>query len=205
MAPVEADVCDFTVYPVFCMAQMFSNHIARSLEGHVGAPNQISVGFDGGDTTIPVLPFGALVTCVITGIMLRALLGRPRFMPKSLAGPVARASIFVAAIASLAAVVKSGSTAMKEADVNQGPNFLPVNKLVTTGPYAVSRNPMYSCAFILVPAAGVLADSLYMVAATSMLPVYLHLFVIPAEEALNRKLFGKEFDAYAAKVPRWLF
>jgi len=44
-----------------------------------------------------------------------------------------------------------------------------------------------------------------MVAATSMLPVYLHLFVIPAEEALNRKLFGKEFDAYAAKVPRWLF
>ena len=89
--------------------------------------------------------------------------------------------------------------------MNHGPNFLPVNKLVTTGPYAVSRNPMYSCAFILVPAAGVLADSLYMLAATSMLPVYLHLFVIPAEEALNRKLFGKEFDAYAAKVPRWLF
>ena len=134
--------------------------------------------------------------------MLRVL-GRPRFMPKSLAGPVARVDLR-GCHRSLAAVVKSGSTAMKEADVNQGPNFLP-EQARDNWPVRCLGNPMYSCAFILVPAAGILADSLYMVAATSMLPVYLHLFVIPAEEALNRKLFGKEFDAYAAKVPRWLF
>ena len=30
-------------------------------------------------------------------------------------------------------------------------------------------------------------------------------YVIPAEEALLKKLFGKEYDDFAATTPRWLF
>ena len=64
---------------------------------------------------------------------------------------------------------------------------------------------MYAGVLILVPASAVLADSLWMGATMALLPFYLDKYVIPAEEALLRKLFGKQFDEYAAKVPRWLF
>ena len=94
---------------------------------------------------------------------------------------------------------------MKEKDASQGPNFLPVTTLTTTGPYQYTRNPMYAVgSALVVPAFAVLADSLYMGAAMALFPLYLDRYVIPAEEALLKKLFGRQFDAYAAKVPRWI-
>jgi protein-S-isoprenylcysteine O-methyltransferase Ste14 len=133
------------------------------------------------------------------------LFGRPRFLPGVLSSMVVRAAIFVAFLGYTISVVKAGEAAMKKADPAQGPNFLPVNKLTTTGPYEHTRNPMYSCMLGIVPASAVLADSLFMGLTMALMPLYLDQYVIPAEEALNKKLFGKQFEAYCAKVPRWLF
>ena len=41
MAPVEADVCDFTVYPVW-MSQMFSNHIGALSQATSARPTRSS-------------------------------------------------------------------------------------------------------------------------------------------------------------------
>ena len=77
-------------------------------------------------------------------------------------------------------------------------------KLVTSGPFRFSRNPMYlgltvstvglaiwlgDWPFFLVPPA---------VFATAN---YVH---IPFEEAKMRRQFGAQFDAYAARVRRWI-
>jgi protein-S-isoprenylcysteine O-methyltransferase Ste14 len=76
--------------------------------------------------------------------------------------------------------------------------------LVTDGPNAVTRNPMY------VGMAGLLtAHALYRGGLLTALPVAAFVAVIdriqvrPEEEALRQK-FGEEYDAYRAAVPRWI-
>lgn len=76
--------------------------------------------------------------------------------------------------------------------------------LVTTGPNALTRNPMY------VGMAGALAaHAIVRGGWLPMLPVAAFVAVIDRtqirpEEAALRELFGEEYDAYCARVPRWL-
>ena len=173
----------------------------RSIYGSTAAPNQISVGPQG---NIPILPGGALVCCVLAGLASILLFGRKRFLPSPLRPLWLRAAVFAAVFASMVSVIKMGEAQMKRPNNNQGANFLPVTDLVTTGPYQYSRNPMYCLMLVFPFAVGTLSDSINMMAALSLLPVYIHLYVIPAEEALLRKLFGRAYDDYCDKVPRWL-
>lgn len=184
-----------------CIGSTIANQLSRSIKGSPGAANQLSVGMDSGD--IPILPFGAILACVVLGMVLRIVFGRQRFMRKSLSSFTARTAIFIAFFAFVIGVNKQGEAAMKSMDASQGPNFLPVTKLATSGPYEHTRHPIYACVMLLVPAVAMLADSLYMAAAMSLVPLYLDRYVIPAEEALLQKLFGGSFDEYAATVPRW--
>jgi protein-S-isoprenylcysteine O-methyltransferase Ste14 len=87
--------------------------------------------------------------------------------------------------------------------------------LVTDGPYGVSRHPTYLVAMVQFLLWSVLA--LYvqaftpwnpaMLAAAAGLPVAFFLVndlvVMPAEEAMLRRLHPDEFDAYASRVRRW--
>lgn len=76
--------------------------------------------------------------------------------------------------------------------------------LVTTGPFALSRNPIYAADCLAVvgfafafrqPFAAVLALSLGMILQAR--------FIIPEEERLER-VFGRSFQIYASKVRRWV-
>ena len=76
--------------------------------------------------------------------------------------------------------------------------------LVTTGANAVSRNPMY------VGMAGLLvANAIRRRAWTALLPVaafivFIDRVQIAAEEPALLANFGAEYEAYQARVPRWL-
>lgn len=76
--------------------------------------------------------------------------------------------------------------------------------LVTDGPNALTRNPMY------VGMAGLLtAHALARGGVLPALPVAVFVALIDRvqiqpEEAALRELFGQEYDAYCARVPRWL-
>ena len=70
--------------------------------------------------------------------------------------------------------------------------------------FRVSRNPIYLAFTLPLVALGVLSitaaaltQALYLTAIT--------LLVIRGEERDLAKTFGAEFEAYAAKTPRWLF
>ena len=197
----RSEGCDFATEPLNCLASTMANQLQRSIQGSPGGANKLSVGMDGGDITI--LPFGAMLLCVVLGFSLRVFFGRVCFMRKSLSSFSARLAIFTAVFACIMGVVKEGEAAMKSMDSSQGANFLPVTKLTTGGPYEYTRNPMYAPGMLLVLGVAVLADSLWMAASMSLWPLYLDKYVIPAEEALLRKLFGSSFDNYAAVVPRW--
>jgi protein-S-isoprenylcysteine O-methyltransferase Ste14 len=73
-------------------------------------------------------------------------------------------------------------------------------RLVTTGPYAYIRNPLY--AGTLVAAAGLViaARSPWLAAAFAAVFLLVYLPVIEQEEQHLRKLFP-DYDAYAARVP----
>ena len=79
------------------------------------------------------------------------------------------------------------------------------SSLVTSGIYGVTRNPMYLGMALIVTGFGLGTNSLI---ALSLAPVFvlaLTKFQIEPEEAAMRRLFGEAYDAYAARVPRWLF
>ena len=76
-------------------------------------------------------------------------------------------------------------------------------QLVTTGPYSLTRNPLYLGTLLIV--LGFLALWHSPVLAVLVVPPILlyPLGVVPAEERVLRSEFGAEFDAYCVRTPRW--
>jgi protein-S-isoprenylcysteine O-methyltransferase Ste14 len=82
--------------------------------------------------------------------------------------------------------------------------FGAASALLASGPYRISRNPIYLSA-LLIQAAVALAFGL--AGTLALLPVSWLLFdrfVIPREEAYLRTAFPAEFPEYAGRVRRWL-
>ena len=77
-------------------------------------------------------------------------------------------------------------------------------KLVVTGTYAISRNPMYlSLLLLLIAWTAYLAN----IAAAAPLPffvAYLNRFQIKPEERALASRFGSEYETYRRRVRRWL-
>jgi protein-S-isoprenylcysteine O-methyltransferase Ste14 len=80
----------------------------------------------------------------------------------------------------------------------------PASSLVDTGPYSFTRNPMYTGMTLLYLGIAVLLNSGW---AFLLLPVVLfllHRFVISREERYLSETFGDTYDAYRARVKRWV-
>ena len=84
------------------------------------------------------------------------------------------------------------------------PKTLDTTALVMTGPYKLTRNPMY------VGMAGLLvAHALTRRSWLALIPVGLFATImdqvqIPAEEAVLQQRFGTSYARYRANTPRWL-
>jgi protein-S-isoprenylcysteine O-methyltransferase Ste14 len=76
--------------------------------------------------------------------------------------------------------------------------------LITTGPYACVRNPIYLGNFLIGLGLVVTAEAILWI------PFYFVIFSLPyreivdQEERFLRRKFGDEFDRYLEAVPRWL-
>lgn len=82
--------------------------------------------------------------------------------------------------------------------------FATPRNLVTTGLFAVSRNPMYLGFSLLLLAAALAANSLPALLAPLAFFLAAHLWYIPTEERAARAAFGPAYDAYAARTRRWI-
>jgi protein-S-isoprenylcysteine O-methyltransferase Ste14 len=76
--------------------------------------------------------------------------------------------------------------------------------LITTGVFAISRNPMYLGMTLILFGLGLLLGSLTPFLVVSALPVLLgRLFIFPEEQMLD-DTFGAQFQEYRKRVRRWM-
>ena len=76
--------------------------------------------------------------------------------------------------------------------------------LVTTGVYAITRNPMYLSLLFVLAGWAVYLSNLAALVALPFFAAYLNRFQILPEERALASLFGGEFQAYCKRVRRWL-
>ena len=79
-----------------------------------------------------------------------------------------------------------------------------VARLVTTGPYAYVRNPLYLGNFLLTLGATFISELLWMIPVVVVLYLLQYVPIILWEEQVLSERFGAEYAAYCRKVPRWI-
>jgi protein-S-isoprenylcysteine O-methyltransferase Ste14 len=89
-----------------------------------------------------------------------------------------------------------------KAEVDPRPHS-PVKSLVVTGPFRLSRNPIYLSGIVLLTGAAFAADTLWLLL---MLPVALGIISLQVsrEEKYLEARFGEEYRKYTGRVRRWL-
>ncbi|HEV3181418.1 MAG TPA: isoprenylcysteine carboxylmethyltransferase family protein [Steroidobacteraceae bacterium] len=80
----------------------------------------------------------------------------------------------------------------------------PPRHLVVTGPYRWSRNPMYIGVVTILIGWCLLWDLRTLLIYTLVAVCAFHLRVLVAEEPWAARKFGAEWEAYRARVPRWI-
>jgi len=76
-------------------------------------------------------------------------------------------------------------------------------RIVRTGAFRFSRNPMYLSLALLLAAAALLANAFSFVLATILFMVVISRGVIQPEERYLEKKFGDAYRRYTARVRRW--
>jgi uncharacterized protein (TIGR03382 family) len=76
--------------------------------------------------------------------------------------------------------------------------------LVTSGPFRLSRNPMYLGIVVLLLGVALLVGSWPMLIAPLGFLVLMSQVFIPFEEHKLRQVFGEAYDSYARRVRRWI-
>jgi protein-S-isoprenylcysteine O-methyltransferase Ste14 len=102
--------------------------------------------------------------------------------------------------------VASGAMGIREfvkAKTNLRP-FREADKLLTTGPFRYTRNPMYLGLALALLGACVLLGVLSPVLGVVIFVVVADRWYIRFEERMLRKKFGPDFDEYCARVRRWV-
>ena len=92
---------------------------------------------------------------------------------------------------------------MREAETPPDPRQ-PVTTIVTSGPFQLSRNPIYLSMALLYSGIAVLTDALWPML---LLPFVLHIMnrgVIDREERYLERKFGDKYMEYKRQVRRWL-
>lgn len=80
----------------------------------------------------------------------------------------------------------------------------PPDALVTTGPFRLSRNPIYLADAIILLGASFVWGSLLGVLFVPVFGVIIYRRFIIDEEARLDAAFGRDFADYAASTPRWI-
>lgn len=80
----------------------------------------------------------------------------------------------------------------------------PPRHLVTSGPYRMSRNPMYLGVGLILAGWSTLWSSRALIIYAVLFMIGFHARVLLVEEPWARRQFGAQWDAYRARVPRWV-
>lgn len=76
--------------------------------------------------------------------------------------------------------------------------------LVTSGPFRLTRNPVYLGYALVMLALGLIASCAWMIAASLITATLIHLYVIRREEKHLLARFGFEFERYCRRTRAWI-
>ena len=79
-----------------------------------------------------------------------------------------------------------------------------VNRLVTYGPFAWSRNPLYNGNFLIWMGFAVISGVFWFLPVAILLFAIEYSFIVRFEEGVLESTFGAEYLAYKAATPRWI-
>lgn len=77
-------------------------------------------------------------------------------------------------------------------------------KLITGGPYSLSRNPMYVAWTLMYLGIGLISKSLWIIILLPIVLAFTHFFDVLREERFLEEEFGDEYLLYKRKVRRYL-
>lgn len=80
----------------------------------------------------------------------------------------------------------------------------PTTALVTGGPYALSRNPIYCALVLVLLGLAIDAESLWFMALTVVFWAAVHRLTVVREEAYLKREFGERYLRYKSSVRPWL-
>jgi protein-S-isoprenylcysteine O-methyltransferase Ste14 len=80
----------------------------------------------------------------------------------------------------------------------------PTERLVIGGPFRWVRNPGYVAVIAMLVGQGLFFASPAVLAYAGSVALAFHLFVIAYEEPTLRDTYGREYEDYCRRVPRWL-
>ena len=153
----------------------------------------------GGQHRRVIPPPVLFLVCLIAGSVLQSR--RPLSIgPYSMAAGLGVGALLLAAAAVL------GGWALREMMTRRTPVEPwkdPVH-LVTSGPFRISRNPLYVTLTTVLLAIAVMANSLWLLAFALVLLLLLDTLVIRREEKILTEVFGDAYLAYKARVRRWV-
>ena len=82
--------------------------------------------------------------------------------------------------------------------------FKKVNKLITSGIYKYSRNPMYLGLLMIVTSTSLFYLNIFSITTPIFFYFWINRFHIKREEIFLTEKFGKEYSLYKAKTRRWM-
>jgi len=82
--------------------------------------------------------------------------------------------------------------------------FKKVNKLVTSGIYKYSRNPMYLGMILIIISTSIFYLNYFSVVTPFIFYFWINRFQIKREEIFLKEKFGEEYLSYMSKTRRWI-
>ena len=144
----------------------------------------------------PILYGIGLFAGWLVGAVFPAHLGFP-------GGPGLWRAVGLAMIAVAVALAGWAILAFRRAGTHVEPTK-PALAIVTDGPFRYSRNPMYVSLTLLYVGVGLVTDNPWiLLGLIAILPV-MSIGVVRREERYLARKFGQEYEAYRARVRRWL-
>ena len=83
-------------------------------------------------------------------------------------------------------------------------NIAEPTRLITSGPYAFSRNPMYLAWTLLNMGTALVVNTVWPLLFLPGALLYTHILIIPREESKLARNFGDEYEQYKKKVRRYI-
>ena len=137
------------------------------------------------------------LSSLVTGSMIQFAVPLP-FVPRVLAAPLG-APLVVVAVVLFSYAVKEFRAAGTPVPARK-----PTTVIVRTGPYRLSRNPIYLAFSLLQLGIAIWVNSLWLIATLVAAVALIHYVVIPREERYLEGRFGAAYLNYKVSVRRWL-